>query len=181
MKRIVVFFIICGIIFTISGCSFKSAHGYTAENGLSLKEEIKNLKSEIDNYKVFYDKSLEESIQKYCEGYLSFQGRIDANNVKKIKKYITAELYNTLINQPFNEGEITQSDYSQQTAPDEIFYENISRRIGKYPEINTTTVLANCYQSVVSNNSTKSYNVICKFEMNRRNNKWLIASAEILS
>ena len=178
MKRIVVFLIVCVIMFTGTGCAFHTSS--STEDNIKLKTELENLKEKINGINTVYEKSLVTAINKYCQNYLSYEQKVDADNVQKIRNYITSDYYNILINQPFNEGNIKQGDYSQQTALHEIYYENISDSMNKNSTLSTVNVLSVCYQSVIADNNTNSCCIIYKFKM-VYNNQWLIANVETVS
>lgn len=182
MKRIYAIIALCAVIVITGGCRLSS--NQTEETTVSveeLQEQIHTLQDKLDSYNKIYDDSLRESINKYCENYLSFDGNLDEKDVEKVKKYLTSDYYNEMINQPFNEGGKVDDDYIQSTAIDELYFENLADRLKHERIINDTTVTAICYQSVISDGKTKSYKVIYKFNLKHGDGKWLISAVEILS
>lgn len=182
MKRIFAITALCVAIIITGGCSLSS--NQTEETTVSiekLQEQIDTLQYKLDSYNKIYDDSLRQSIDKYCENYLSFEGRLGTKDVEKVKDYLTSDYYNEMINQPFNEGGKVDDDYVQSTAVDEVYFENISDRLKHERVINDTTVTAICYQSAISDGKTNSYKVIYKFNLKRSESKWLISAVEILS
>lgn len=177
MKRNIVILIMCVIMMLIGGCTNISTDNDNTEP--DYKAKASTLENKLDNYNKIYDPKIKKSIDKYCKYFLSFENRIDTRNVKKLKKYLTSDLYDKLLNQPYNENiDKEQGYYLQNTSADKLYYEDISQKNKYSPIINETEVLAICSQSVVfNNNTTFSYNVY-KFKMNYRSNQWLISSIE---
>lgn len=178
MKRNIVILILCVIIMLIGGCTDTSTNINNTEK--DNKVRLNTLQNEVDSYNKIYDAKLKKAIDKYCQYFLSFENRIDTQNVKKLKKYLTSDLYTKLLNQPYNENiEDEQCYYLQSTSVDELFYQEISKKIEYYSTVNEITVLAVCSQSVISDNSTTTFNnIIYKFEMEYRSNQWIISSVE---
>lgn len=136
----------------------------------ALQKENDALKKELSSFSQIYEDSLKNSINAYCEHYLSYSGTA-LNNIDKLKPYLTDNYYNELITKT-GHAQNTNTDYQQSTAIDAIYYsDNSSPR-------DIVEVLALCYQSVINNSTVETLNSTYIFNMQYTAGKWLINSVE---
>ncbi|MBR1730998.1 MAG: hypothetical protein IJ725_01005 [Ruminococcus sp.] len=166
--------IIC-IILVLSGCSNIINNDDSEKEG-ELSAQLSEAQEKVNYYENYYSKDIETAIDKYCEFYLSYDGKLNQDSVKKLEKYITTEFYNELASKPYNENESENSNTLQSTAVVKLFYEEITQSVPS-----KHTVAALCSQSVVNDDNTDSYNIVCLFEFKKADNKWLINSVENIS
>lgn len=176
MKKI--FILAFVYILLLTGCSFSPK---TMDNGVDInriKEERDNLQQEVDSYNKIYDDSLSDTINQYCEHYLTFDGKVTEKNVKQLKNFLTDDYFKELYEKPFNEGSAKESAYYQSTAVDELFYGNIADQLKRAGTINNVDVIAFCYQNITTDEQSTSDSVLYKFNLQLQETRWKISSVE---
>lgn len=170
LKKVYIFVICLLLTLSLTGCfSFKS-------NPKTISGSTQKLKTEFISYK----KSAETCVNMYCDKYLSYDSKPEISNVKALKKYLTAEYYTELIQQPFVEQK-PQKDYIQQTSAEELYYYGDSLEINNSDRINDLKIVALCYQSIIQDHKTESSRIVYKFSVKKNDNKWIISSVEALN
>lgn len=166
-------------LFTMSACGKQNKEvpkpiiadtGATADI-VSLQSELSESKDKYSDITKIYDKSLEESINTYCEKYLSFSGSA-TDNIEKIKDVVSNDYYNELLSQTGHEQ--SDEDYEQSTGLDKLYYDNNSS------PSDSIDVIALCKQTVIYDDDVTTDNVNYIFNMLYKNDKWVINGTETI-
>lgn len=158
---------------TMTACTKKSneiSHPLVAtlDTGVnidSIQSELSELKDKYSNITKIYDKSLKDSINTYCEKYLSFTGSA-TDNAKKIKDVVSDEYYEELMSQTGHKK--SDEDYEQSTGLDKLYYGNNSS-----PSDNIE-VIALCKQTVIYDDKVTTSDVTYIFDMLYKSGNWVI-------
>lgn len=158
---------------TMTACSKKSnetSHTLVAtlDTGVnidSLQSELSEVKDKYSNITRIYDKSLKESINTYCEEYLSFTGSA-TDNAKKIKDVVSDEYYEELMSQTGHK--ISDKDYEQSTGLNKLYYDNNSS------PSDSIEVIALCKQTIIYDDKVTTSDVTYIFNMLYKVGKWVI-------
>lgn len=137
----------------------------TSVNIDSIQSELSELKDKYSNITRIYDKSLKESINTYCEEYLSFTGSA-TDNIAKIKDVVSDEYYQELMSQTGHKK--SDDDYEQSTGLDKLYYDNNSS------PSDSIEVIALCKQTVIYDDEVTTDNVTYIFDMLYKSGKWVI-------
>lgn len=137
----------------------------TSVNIDSIQSELSEFKDKYSNITRIYDKSLKESINTYCEEYLSFTGSA-TEKIKKIKDVVSEEYYEELISQTGHKK--FDYDYEQSTGLDKLYYDNNSSPSDRIE------VIALCKQTVIYDDEVTTGNVTYIFDMLYKSDKWVI-------
>lgn len=118
----------------------------------------------INDVLKIYEESMSNTITTYCEDYLSYSG---ASDVATIRSIITEEYYQKI--KSSESYHKTDDDYEQATALNALYYQDYS-----VPS-EQVKVVAQCYQTVVVDNKSTTYNTFYIFDMNYDTEEgWLI-------
>lgn len=137
----------------------------TSVNIDSIQSELSELKDKYSNITKLYDKSLKDSINTYCEKYLSFTGSA-TDNIEKIKDIVSEEYYEDLMSQTGHKK--SDEDYEQSTGLNKLYYGNNSS-----PSDNIE-VIALCKQTIIYDDKVTTSDVTYIFDMLYKSDKWVI-------
>lgn len=120
----------------------------------------------INNVLKIYEESMKDNISVYCEEYLTYSGT-PIKKLESVKDIITDDYYNQIKStEKYNK---VDKGYEQATALKTLYYSDYSS-----PSDNIK-VLAQCYQSVIVNNNSTTYNTFYVFDMQYdATSDWLI-------
>ncbi len=173
MKRFI--YIAIAIIVLLSvlcGCASTTT---TDTNATEPLEETKfsskdNTGSDINDVLRIYEESMKDNIELYCEEYLTYQGT-PIKNLDAVKDVLSEEYYNQIKSTENYHTE--DEDYEQATALNTLYFQDYSSPSSQ------VEVLALCYQSVIFDNKSNTYNTFFLFKMKYEDGKgWLIDSVE---
>ncbi len=171
MKRILAIFIcIITVMLLMCGCA-KSNIQNTTETQATSETSPNNVNNEsLNDMLKIYEESMEDNISLYCENYLTYKGN-PFKNLESIEDVITDEHYKKIKSTENYQSD--DKDYEQATALNCLYY-------GEYSTpSDTISVLAQCYQSVIVDNKSTTYNTFYIFNMKYdEQNGWLIDSVE---
>lgn len=171
MKRVLTIFIcIITVTLIMCGCA-KSNVPNTTETQTTNEASPSNLNNEpLNDMLKIYEESMEDNISLYCENYLTYKGN-PFKNLESVKSIITDEHYERIKSTENYQSD--DKDYEQATALNCLYYEEYST------PSDTVNVLAQCYQSVIVDNKSTTYNTFYVFNMKYdEQNGWLIDSVE---
>lgn len=162
------------ILIAICGCSIQDNQNGT--NIKQLESQLSEANDKVDDYERYYSKNIRTAIDKYCENYLSYDGKLNIKNVSQLKSYLTDSYYKSLKVKPYNEGNNNQS-FIQSTAVNELFYEDLSKKVSN----SSVRVAALCSQSSIAEDKTDSYDTVYLFTFSKIDNNWKINNVENIS
>lgn len=160
---------------TMSACSNKADNTQISEPTVvattvsteKLQSELNELNEKYENIIKIYDQSLKDSINTYCEEYLSYSGSA-TDNVEKIKDIVTENYYSELQSQTGHQK--SDDDYEQSTGVENLYYSDCSS------PSDTTDVMAHCKQTIIFDDEVKTLEAYYIFEMIFENGIWKINS-----
>ena len=170
-KFTVIFLCLVVLILSLCGCA-NSNDNMSTEDIATSDENVQLTQSNdpLNEVLKIYEESMEANISTYCQEYLTFEGS-PIDNLEEVKSIITEEYYEQIKATEHYQSE--NKDYEQATALNTLYFEDYSTPSEKIK------VLALCYQSVVVDNKSTTYNTFYIFNMKYdEQNGWLIDSVE---
>ncbi|MBQ2972376.1 MAG: hypothetical protein IJE16_07505 [Ruminococcus sp.] len=126
--------------------------------------------SNINDVLRIYEESLKTNIELYCEEYLTYQGS-PTSELDVIESIITDDYYEQI--KATSNYRTEDKDYEQATALNTLYYSDYSTAS------KNEKVLAQCYQTIIVDNKSTTYNTFYIFNMKYDEEKgWLIDSVE---
>lgn len=157
-------------------CSSCSIQDNKITDVRQLNSQLNEANNKVDDYERYYNKDIRKAVDKYCENYLSYDGKLNIKNVSQLKSYLTDSYYKSLKVKPYNEGNNNQS-FIQSTAVNELFYEDLSKKVSN----SSVRVAALCSQSSIAEDKTDSYDTVYLFTFSKIDNNWKINNVENIS
>lgn len=172
MKKLLLL-ILCLILLTLALCGCSNANSNNSSETSAISDdttEPSQGNDPLNEVLKIYEESMENNIRTYCQEYLTYAGS-PIENLETIANIITDEHYERI--KSTENYQSKDKEYEQATALNTLYFEDYST------PSNSIKVLAQCYQSVIVDNKSTTYNTFYVFNMKYdEQSGWLIDSVE---
>lgn len=171
-KYILISLTLIFLLLVLCGCSTPTTTNTQETEPLEETNvsSIDNTGNNINDVLRIYEESMKENIEQYCEEYLTYQGT-PIKKLDEVKSILTDEYYKQIKSTENYHSD--DKDYEQATALNSLYFQDYSSPSSE------VKVLAHCYQSIIVDNESNTYNTFFMFDMKYEDGKgWLINSVE---